>query len=142
VSYQTLCSSFKVELLEGYHAFSSAYRAADTFYIALYTSAATLGATTTAYTSSNEATGGNYVAGGQVLVPTVPLISGTTACLNFGNVQWTGSITANSALIYNVSQDNRAVCVLNFGSNKTSTLLFNVTFPPVDDQYQALIRIQ
>ena len=137
---QTQTTSFKVELLNGYHAFSSAYRAADTFKIALYTSGASLGAATTVYSATNEASGGSYSAGGAVLVPLAPLASGTSACLSFATVSWTGVITANSALIYNSTQGNRSVCVLNFGANKTSANSFVITFP-VQDQYNAVIRI-
>lgn len=138
---QTITTSFKVELLSGYHAFSSAYRAADTFNVALYTSAITLDSTTTAYSSTGEASGGNYVAGGQILVPTTPLASGTTACQSFANVSWLGAITANSALIYNVTQNKRSVCVLNFGASKSSVVNFTIMFP-TDDQNNAVVRIQ
>lgn len=129
---QGQCGSFRAELLNGYHAFSSAYRTADTFKIALYTSTADLDpATTTVYTISGEVTGTGYTAGGVVLVPTAPASSGVIAYESFANAQWTSaSFTANGALIYNFTQANKAVCILNFGGNKTPTgSVFTVQFP-------------
>jgi len=115
---------------------------ADTFYIALYTNAASLNASTTAYTANGEATGGNYVAGGLPLTVTqTPTTgpTGTTAYISFGNVSWTGTITARGALIYKAG-DNGAVCVLDFGSDKTSTSTFTVQFPAATNS-SAIIRI-
>lgn len=115
---------------------------ADTFYIALYTNAASLNAATTAYTTSGESSGGNYVAGGQALtVSQTPTTgpSGTTSYISFGNVSWTGTITARGALIYKAG-DNGAVCVLDFGADKTSTSTFTVQFPPATNS-SAIIRI-
>jgi hypothetical protein len=129
---QGQCGSFRTELLNGYHAFSSAYRTADTFKIALYTSAANLNpSTTTVYSIAGEVSGTGYTAGGVILTPTTPAYSGTTAYLSFADVSWTpASFTANGALIYNASQGNRAVCILAFGSNKTVTgNTFTVQFP-------------
>lgn len=220
---QTLTSSFKLELLSGYHAFSSDYRTADTFKLALYNSPSVLDATTTRYLSiiihttsgvvvgglaqlffsvrstpipvgssivvagvvctgfnplvmngtftvlsstnnsvtyalpgvnsvtvltngtitlpdSSEASGGNYAPGGQILSVITPVLSETVACVSFSPVTWTGSITANSALIYNYSQANRSVCVLNFGSIKTSANSFVITFP-TNDKNNAVVRI-
>jgi len=115
-----------------------------TFYIALYTNAATLDATTTAYTTTGEATGGNYSAGGQILtisqVPTIGNQTGiATSYISFDNASWTGSITARGALIYKAG-DNGAVCVLDFGNDKTSTSTFIVQFPAVTNT-SAIIRI-
>lgn len=115
---------------------------ADTFYIALYTNAATLNASTAAYTANGESTGGNYVAGGQALTVTqTPTTgaSGTTAYISFGNVSWTGTITARGALIYKAG-DNGAVCVLDFGADKTSSSTFTVQFPAATNS-SAIIRI-
>jgi hypothetical protein len=139
---QGLTTSFKVEILNGYHAFSSAYRTADSFYIALYTPAATLNASTTVYSTVGEAFGGSYLPGGQILVPTAPQSSGTgtVAYLSFAPVNWTGSISANCALIYNASQGNRSVCVLNFGGTKTSNTLFPIVFP-TNDANNAVVRV-
>ena len=133
---QAMCTSFKVELLNGIHAFGTtvirAATTADTFKIALYTSTATLGATTTAYSATNEITGTGYTAGGNTLtVSVVPTSSGTTAYLSFSNTSWTtATITARGALIYNSSNANKSVAVLDFGSDKTSTAgTFQINFP-------------
>jgi hypothetical protein len=134
-------TSFKIQLLNGLQNFS-----ANTFKIALYTSSATLDANTTAYSTSNEvATGGNYVAGGNTLsVTTTPTNggSGTTAYIDFADTTWSAAtITARGALIYNNSQANSAVAVLDFGSDKTSTDGdFTVQFPAATNT-TAIIRI-
>ena len=134
-------TSFKIQLLNGLQNFS-----ANTFKIALYTSSATLDANTTAYTTSDEvATGGNYVAGGNTLsVTTTPTNggSGTTAYIDFADTTWSAAtITARGALIYNNSQGNSAVAVLDFGSDKTSTDGdFTVQFPAATNT-TAIIRI-
>jgi hypothetical protein len=117
--------------------------ATDTFYLALYTNAATLDQTTTAYTTTGEATGGNYVAGGQIVTATIgsePNNSGgSTTYINFSSPAWTGAITARGALIYTPG-DNGAVCVLDFGSDKTSALSFTVQMP-ANTSTSALIRL-
>ena len=143
---QAMCTSFKVELLNGIHAFGTTVvrgaTTADTFYMALYTSSATLDATTTAYTATNETSGTGYVAGGQALTTVAPTSSGTTAFLDFDDETWTtASITARGALIYNSTQSNKAVAVLDFGADKTSTNGdFTVVFPTADAS-NAIIRI-
>ena len=138
---QAMCTSFKVELLDAVHNFGAG---GDTFKIALYTSAATLGASTTAYTTSGEVPStGNYTAGGNTLtVSVVPTSSGTTAYLSFANTTWAAAtITARGALIYNSSKSNKAVAVLDFGSDKTSTDGdFTINFPTADAS-NAIIRI-
>lgn len=114
----------------------------DTFYLALYTNDATLNAATTAYNPVGEATGGNYMPGGQLVTATVSTeatSSGSTTYINFSSPSWTGSITARGALIYTPG-DNGAVCVLDFGSNKTSTTSFTVQMP-ANTSTSALIRI-
>jgi len=112
------------------------------FYLALYTNSATLNEDTTAYTATGEASGGNYVAGGNLLtiaqVPTVG--NGDTAFISFDNTSWTGAITARGALIYLSGGGNPAVCVLDFGADKTSTATFTVQFPSVTST-SAIIRI-
>jgi hypothetical protein len=134
-------TSFKIQLLNGLQNFS-----ANTFKIALYTSAATLDANTTAYSTSNEAAStGNYVAGGNTLsVTTTPTNggSGTTAFIDFADTTWVAAtITARGALIYNNSQGNSAVAVLDFGSDKTSTDGdFTIQFPAATNT-TAIIRI-
>jgi hypothetical protein len=146
---QTLATSFKVEILDGIHNFGTgvirATTAADTFKIALYTATATLNATTTVYTTDNEVTGTGYTAGGNTLVISqVPTSTNTetVAWLNFENSSWPGStFSADGALIYNSTQGNKAVAVLNFGSTKTTTnQTFTVTFP-ASTSSAALIRI-
>jgi hypothetical protein len=144
---QAMTTSFKVEILDGIHAFGTtvvrASTTADTFKIALYTSSATLGATTTAYSATNEVTGTGYTAGGNTLtVSTAPTSSGTTAYLDFDDTTWsTATITANGALIYNSTQSNKAVAVLAFGGDKTSTAgNFTIQFP-TPDASNAIIRI-
>jgi hypothetical protein len=114
----------------------------DTFYLALYTNAATLDETTTAYTSIGEATGGNYTAGGQVVAATVSsqvTASGSVVYVSFASPAWTGAITARGALIYKAGA-NGAICVLDFGNDKTSVNTFTVTMP-ANSSTSALIRI-
>jgi hypothetical protein len=135
---QAMCTSFKVDLLDGEHDFG-----ADTFKIALYTSSATLDATTTAYSATNETSGTGYTAAGNTLtVSTTPTSSGTTAYISFSNTTWsTASITARGALIYNSTNADKAVAVLDFGSDKTSTAGdFTIQFPTADAS-NAIIRI-
>ena len=135
---QAMATSFKVEILDGVHNFGvgvvRASTAADVFKIALYTSSATLDASTTAYTTSNEvsSSGTNYTAGGQTLtVSQVPTSTSTTAWLDFDDVTWpSATLTANGALIYNETQGNKAVAVLAFGGDKTATAgNFTIQFP-------------
>jgi len=114
----------------------------DTFYLALYTNAATLNQTTTEYTASNEATGGNYVAGGQAVTATVSTqttSSGSIVYVSFSSPAWTGQITARGALIYKAGT-NGAICVLDFGNDKTSSSTFTVQMP-ADTSTSALIRV-
>jgi hypothetical protein len=127
------CNVFKEGLFNASFNFSS-----DTFYLALYTNLATLDENTTAYTATGESSGGNYVAGGQVLTPTVAEENGV-AYVTFANVSWTGVITARGALIYKAGA-NGAVCVLDFGSDKTSTTSFQVQFPAATSN-SAIIRL-
>ena len=136
-----MCTSFKVELLTATHDFTNS--TGDTFKIALYTSSATLGASTTAYTTSNEvASTGNYSAGGNTLTNVTPTSSGTTAFTDFADTTWSSAtITANGALIYNSSKSDKAVAVLAFGGDKTSTNGdFTIVFPTADAS-NAIIRI-
>ncbi len=135
------CTSFKQGLMQGLHDFDNP--GGNTFKIALYTSAATLGASTTAYTTSDEvATGGNYSAGGNTLVSVTPTTSGTTAFVDFADTTWSNStITANGALIYNSNSSNASCVVLAFGSDKsTSNGDFQIVFPTANAT-DAIIRI-
>jgi len=135
-----MCTSFKQELLQGLHNFTAS--TGDTFKIALFTSAATLGASTTAYSSDNEVSGTGYTAGGATLTNVTPTTSGTTALVDFEDVTWeTASFTARGSLIYNASKGNRAVVVNDFGSDKTASGGdFQITFPAADAS-NAIIRI-
>ena len=135
-----LCTSFKVELMQSLHNFTAS--TGNTFKIALYTSTATLGASTTAYSVTNEISGTGYTAGGATLTNVTPISSGTTAFTDFADVTWsTATITANGALIYNSTNANRAVASLAFGSDKTSTAGdFKIIFPTADAT-NAIIRI-
>lgn len=144
---QAMPTSFKLELLQGYHAFRTppvrASSITDIFKMALYTSSATLGAATTVYSTSGEVPdGGGYSAGGETLVLYGATIGGTTAYTGFLDLTWAAaSFTANGGLIYNSSQGNRAVAVLAFGSDKTATSgNFTIRFPVYDDS-NAIIRI-
>lgn len=131
------CNTLRSGLVNGTINFST-----DVFYLALYTNAATLDQNTTAYTAADEASGGNYVAGGQVVTATIgteAASSGSTVFINFSSPSWTGAITARGALIYTPGADG-AVCVLDFGSNKTSTATYPVTMP-ANTSTSALIRL-
>ena len=137
---QAMCTSFKKELLEGVHNFKNS--GGSTFKLALFTSSATLGASTTAYSTTNEATGTNYTAGGANLTRVDPSSSGTTALTDFADLTFsTATVTANGALIYNSSASDKAVIVLAFGGDKTSTAGdFTIQFPTADAS-NAIIRI-
>ena len=146
---QAMVTSFKVEILNGVHAFGSAViratAAPDVFKLALYTSSATLGAATTAYTTSDEvsSSGTNYPAGGLTLtVSQVPTSTSTTAWLDFDDLTFpSATLTARGALIYNLTQSNKAVAVLDFGSDKTSTAgNFPIQFPTANSP-SAILRI-
>ena len=137
---QAMCTSFKQQLLEGTHNFKNS--GGSTFKLALFTSSATLGASTTAYATTNEVTGTGYSAGGNTLTRVDPSTSGTTALTDFADTTFsTATITANGALIYNSSASDAAVIVLAFGGDKTSTAGdFTVQFPTADAS-NAIIRI-
>jgi len=127
------CNSFKNGLLEGAFNFDS-----GTFRIALYTNNATLNADTTAYTTVGEVVASGYTAGGEILTPTQSISNGV-AFVSFATVSWSGAFTARGALIYKAGA-NGAICVLDFGSDKTSTTTFTVTFPTASST-DALIRL-
>ena len=143
---QTATTSFKVELLQAVHNFGPT--SPNTFKVALYTAAANLGATTTVYTTSNEVSGTGYTAGGNTLVISTSPTSGNnssgvpTAYASFNNTSWTNAtFTARGALIYNVTQGNKSVAVLDFGSDKTvSNDTFQIIFP-TPDANSAIVRI-
>ena len=139
-----ICTSFKVELLKGVHNFTAT--TGNTFKIALYDSDATLGASTTAFSTSEEITntsGSAYTSGGATLTSVTPVASSTTAICDFSDVSFSSaSFTANGALIYNSSASgNPAVCAIAFGSDKTATNgTFTIQFPTADAT-NAIIRL-
>lgn len=131
------CNTLRSGLVDGTINFAT-----DTFYLALFTNTATLDSTTTAYSTTGEASGGDYVAGGQVVTATVSsqnTSTGSTVYVNFSSPAWTGAITARGALIYTPGA-NGAVCVLDFGSDKTSVNSFTVQMPD-NTSTSALIRL-
>jgi hypothetical protein len=132
---QTLCSSFKRQILLGVQNFST-----DTFKMALYSSAANIGADTTVYTSSGEVSGGGYTAGGiSLVVNPTPTLSSGVAFVSFNTAVFNAALTARGALIYNTSKADAAVLVLDFGSDKTMSN-FTVEFPPATAN-SAILRI-
>ena len=137
---QAMCTSFKQELIEAEHNFKNS--GGDTFKIALYTSSASLGAGTTAYTTSNEVSGTGYTAGGNTLTRVDPSSSGTTAITDFADSNWSSAtITARGALIYNDTDSDKAVADLDFGADKISSGGdFTIKFPAADAS-NAIIRI-
>lgn len=142
---QAMCTSFKQQLLQAQHDFTAS--TGHSFKLALYTSSATLGASTTDYTTSNEVAGTGYTAGGGALTNVTPTSSGTTAFTDFGDLTFSSAtITANGALIYNTTTGGGtgttdSVVVLAFGGDKTSTNGdFTIQFPTADAS-NAIIRI-
>ena len=140
---QAMCNSFKQELLVGTHNFTAS--SGDSFKLSLHTSSATLNKSTTAYASSglNEVANGNgYTSGGVALTEVTPSLDGDTAITDFADASFTSAtITARGALIYNDDQSDKAVCVLDFGADKTSTSgTFTIQFPTADHN-SAIIRI-
>ena len=132
---QTQTTSFKAQLYQGIHDLTT-----DVIKIALYTANANLNEDTTVYSSTDEVPNtGTYAAGGAQLTPITIGTSGYTAFVGFPNISWTGAITARCALIYNVTQGNKSIAVLDFGSDKTSTTTFTITMP-ANTATAALIR--
>ena len=136
----TLTTSFKKELLLGNHNFANS--GGDDFKLALYTSSATLGATTTSFTTTGQASGTNYTSGGSALTNVTPTTSGTTAFCDFNDLTFgTATITARGCMIYNSSDSNKSVATIDFGGDKTSTAGdFTIVFPAAASG-TAIIRI-
>ena len=133
---QTLTTSFKQDILLGVHDLET-----DTIKMALYLATADLGAATTVYTTTGETSGTGYTAGGKTLTGVTVLTSGTTAYVDFADPSWDpAAFTARGALIYNASKSNKAIAVLDFGSDKTATTVFTVQMP-ANTATSALIRI-
>jgi hypothetical protein len=131
---QTQTTSFKAEVYQAVHNLLT-----DTIKIALYTADANLNEDTTVYSTSNEVVASGYTAGGAVMTGVTLNSSGYTVYVNFANVSWSTSVTARCALIYNYSQGNKSIAVLDFGSDKTSTGTFTITMP-ANTATSALIR--
>lgn len=124
-----ICTSFKQELLVGTHNFTNS--SGNTFKLALYTSSATLSASTTAFSTTNEVSGTNYTSGGNALTNVTPTTSGTTAIVDFADLTFgTATVTARGCLIYNDTNSDKAVAAIDFGGDKTSTAgNFTIVFP-------------
>jgi len=138
-----VCNSFKQEILVGTHNFTAS--SGNAFKLAMYTSSASLGAGTTAYSSSNEisnTSGSAYSAGGKTIVSVTPALDGTVAVCDFADISFTSaSFTANGCLIYNDTQADKAVCVVAFGGDKTvSSGTFTIQFPAAGAS-TAIVRI-
>ena len=143
-----ICNTFKTEVLKAVHNFTAS--SGNTFNLALYTSSASMGAATTAYTTTNEianTAGSAYSAKGKALTSVTPVLDSSTAVCDFANISWTSaSFTANGAMIYNTTTDGGsgttdAVCVIAFGSDKTATAgTFTIQFP-ANDSSNAIIRL-
>jgi hypothetical protein len=131
---QTQTTSFKKELYQAVHNLAT-----DTIKIALYTGNADLNEDTTVYSATNEVSGTGYTAGGETMTGVAISSSGYVAYANWNNVSWTAALTARCALIYNVTQGNKSIAVLDFGSDKTSTTTFTITMP-ANTSTTALIR--
>ena len=143
--YQTATTSFKVQLAQGLHNFGPT--SPNTFKIALFTAASTINAATPTYNTSlvGEVVGTGYTQGGQILTitttPTSGVTNGTTAYWSFANVVWSpAAFTARGAMVYNASQSNASVCILDFGGDKTCANSFTVQFPTVTNT-SAILRI-
>lgn len=139
---QASCNSFKAELLQAIHNFTAS--TGDTFKIALYTSSATLDATTTVYSSSGEVAGTNYTTGGIALVSITPVLNGGVGCADFNDAAF-ANVTISGvrgALIYNSSKANRAVAVLDFGTDRAASGSNFTVVMPAADATNAIIRVQ
>ena len=143
ITTNAITNTFKEDLLNGLHDFAPS--TGDVFKLALYDNTASIGADTTSYAvgiTGQVGNTGQYVAGGGALVNALVSVSGTTAFVDFNDLSFTGvTLTARGALIYNTSETNKSVCVLDFGGDKTATSgTFTVQFPDANDT-QAIIRI-
>jgi|TARA_R100000315_G_scaffold58868_1_gene34286 hypothetical protein len=136
----TLTTSFKKELLEGTHNFAAS--GGNSFKLALYTSSATLGATTTAFTTTGQSSGTNYTSGGAALTNVAPTSSGTTGFTDFSDLTFgTATVTARGCMIYNDTNSDKSVATIDFGGDKTSTAGdFTIVFPAAAAS-TAIIRI-
>jgi hypothetical protein len=142
ITTNAICNSFKREILQATHNFGTTAATGNKFKISMYTTAATLGASTTSYTTGGQVSSSGYTAGGKALVNSGTSLASAVAITNFANVSWTGvTLSARGALIYNTSATNKAVCVLDFGGTKTATAgTFTIQFPAYTTS-AAILRI-
>ncbi len=140
ITTNAICNSFKGQIIQGQHNFTLS--TGNKFKLAIYTTAATLVASTTSFTTSGQVSSSGYTSGGKALVNSGVKVSSAIAITNFSNVSFTGvTLSARGALIYNTSATNKAVCVLDFGGTKTATAgTFTVQFPAFTTA-AAIIRI-
>lgn len=142
ITTNAICNSFKREILQATHNFGTTSGTGNKFKISMYTTTATLGASTTSYTATGQVSSSGYTAGGKALVNSGTSLASAVAITNFANVSWTGvTLSARGALIYNTSASNKAVCVLDFGGTKVATAgTFTIQFPAYTTS-AAIIRI-
>ena len=142
ITTNAICNSFKKELMQATHNFGTTSATGNKFKLAMYLTSATLGASTTSFTSDGQVSSSGYTSGGKALVNSGTKVSSAVAITNFSNVSFTGvTLSARGALIYNSSATNKAVCVLDFGGTKTATAgTFTVQFPAFTTA-AAIIRI-
>jgi hypothetical protein len=142
ITTNAICNSFKREILQATHNFGTTAATGNKFKISMYTTAATIGASTTSYTATGQVTSSSYTAGGKALVNSGTSLASGVAITDFADVSWTGvTLSARGALIYNTSATNKAVCVLDFGGTKTATAgTFTIQFPAYTTS-AAILRI-
>jgi hypothetical protein len=142
ITTNAICNSFKREILQATHNFGTTAATGNKFKISMYTTAATIGASTTSYTATGQVTSASYTAGGKALVNSGTSLASAVAMTDFADVSWTGvTLSARGALIYNTSATNKAVCVLDFGGTKTATAgTFTIQFPAYTTS-AAILRI-
>ncbi len=142
ISTNAICNSFKKEILQATHNFGTTSATGNKFKLAMYLTSASIGASTTSFTSDGQVSSSGYSSGGKALVNSGTLLTGNTAFTNFSNLSFTGvTLSARGALIYNTSASNKAVCVLDFGGTKTATAgTFTIQFPAFQTD-SAIIRI-
>ena len=143
ITTNAICNSFKKELLQATHNFGTTAGTGNKFKLAMYTTNATIGASTTSFTTGGQVTSpAGYTSGGKALVNTGTSLASAVAITNFSNLSFTNvTLTARGALIYNTSASNKAVCVLDFGGNKTATAgTFTIQFPAFTTS-AAILRI-
>jgi hypothetical protein len=142
ITTNAICNSFKREILQATHNFGTTAATGNKFKIAMYTTNATIGASTTSYVATGQVTSSSYTAGGKALVNSGTSLASGVAITDFADVSWTGvTLSARGALIYNTSATNKAVCVLDFGGTKTATAgTFTIQFPAYTTS-AAILRI-